>query len=550
MSDDEDSRYHGGRKVSIGEFPARNHSPQHETLLINTLPPELLVPIIEAVRVAQKTSGTYWVASPWTLTYQLVCRRWRDVIWSTPSLWQEIIVFEGAEQLELCLRRCAGALATVHVWHPTMPERTFATLGQHASSIKAYYVHCDVPQLDYLSGLPLLLETHMPVLETLSLTGPYYEDEILDVTITRDLVPRLTTLELRNCIAPRDIAVYTPLRRLSISGSECKFTYSQFLHLIRKCLALEHLSLDSEILDPFTMEVAHLPPHTAPLVLPRLKTIGLAGDHPVLFHLLSTIHAPQAIKIGLSGCIDDDLNDEPLPLFTRLLAPDSQSRFPFLSDPRVISLRCWDNDAFDFSIRCGPDSSSILSIDLGMVFNETWPGNENLERNLVAAMDFLAAAAAASAAASVHTLKIEGYPNKVAVETWQRVFHTFTGLRTLHIRGGGTFDSLWLGLQRATQSSSERDDGAVCCPSFSEILVDEPGWRVSHYKFDATAALFDLIPRTLRARVDAGGARLKRLQLYLRYTDELWSRTSELRDAFVGDVKALVEELEYSDGRT
>ena len=399
----------------------------------------------------------------------------------------------------------------------------------------------------------------MPVLETLSLTGPYYEDEILDVTITHDLVPRLTTLELRNCIAPRDIAVYTPLRKLSISGSECKFTYSQFLDLIRKCRALEHLSLDSEILDPFTMEVAHLPPHTAPLVLPRLKTIGLAGDHPVLFHLLSTIHAPQAINIGLSGCIDDEDSDhdEPLPLFTRLLPPDSQSRFPFLSDPRVLSLRCWDKDAFDFTLRCGPDSTSLLSIDLGMVFNETWPGNENLERNLVAAMDLFSAASssasaapASASAASVHTLKIEGYPDKVAVETWQRVFHTFTGLRTLHIRGGGTFDSLWLGLQRATQSSSERDDGAVCCPSFSEILVDEPGWRVSHYKFDATAALFDLIPRTLRARVDAGGARLKRLQLYLRYTDELWSRTSELRGAFVGDVKALVEELEYSDGRT
>ncbi|KAM5539904.1 hypothetical protein V8D89_006407 [Ganoderma adspersum] len=471
--------------------------------------------------------------------YQLVCRRWRDVIWSTPSLWQEVIVFEGAERLELCLRRCAGALATVHVWYPTMPERTFATLSRHASSIEAYYVHCDVLQLDYLSGLPLLLETHMPALETLSLTGPYYPDEILDVAITHDLVPLLTTLELRNCTAPRDIAVYTPLRRPSISGSEWKFTYAQFLDLIGKCRALEHLRLDEEILDPFTREVVHLPPHSTPLVLPRMKTMELAGERPVLFHLLSTIHAPQATKIELTRCIDDD---EPLALFTRLLAPDSQSRYPFLSDPRVISLGCWDKDTFDFSLRCGSDSASILSINFGMAFNETWLGNANLERNLVAAMDFCSVA-------SIDTLKVEGYLDKVAVETWQRVFHTFTSLRTLHIGGGGTFDSLWLGLQRATQYSLERD-GAVCCPSFSGLLVDDP-WRVSHYyKFDATMALFDLIPGVLGARANACCPRLKRFQLYLQYTAELWSQTSELRDAFVRDVKGLVEELDYRDGRT
>ncbi|KAM5539896.1 hypothetical protein V8D89_006399 [Ganoderma adspersum] len=105
-----------------------------------------------------------------------------------------------------------------------------------------------------------------------------------------------------------------------------------------------------------------------------------------------------------------------------------------------------------------------------------------------------------------------GYLDKIAVKTWQRIFHTFTSLRALQIRGSGTF-RLRLPLARAL------------------------------------AALFDLIPGVLRARTDAGGAHLNRFQLYLQYTDGLWSQTSDLHDTFVEDVKALVVELDYHDGR-
>ncbi len=547
MSNDDESQPRGDhwRTALTTQLQTRNHLPPHGTPFINTLPTELLVQIIEEVHLGQnsKGSGTYRVASRWALTYQLVCCRWRDVIRSTPSLWQDIIVYEGAEWLEFCLRRCAGALATVHVWHPTLPEKTFATLGRHASSIKAYYVHCDVPQLDDLSGLPLLLAVPMPALETLSLDGPYYEN--LDVPITHDLVPRLTTLDLTNCTAPRDIAVYTPLRKLSLCGSGWTFSYDKFLDLMVKCLALEHLSLDEEILDRFSEELAdpplarRPPPRTTPVVLPRLKTMELGGQPAVLFRLLATIHAPQARRIEHTSRTD---YEEPGPLFTRLVAPNPQLRYPFLSAPCAISLSCWDRAAFRLSVRGGPDSSSVLSIGYGIDHNEDWPGNANLERNLVALMDFFSVAA-------VDTLELEGYLGEVAVESWQRVFQTLPRLRRLRIRGRRTFDSLWLGLQRATQASLERD-GAVCCPSLSEIVVNDPPWHISRYKFDATVALFDLIPAVLRARAAAGGARLKKFQLYLQYTDELWSQTSELRDGFMENVKALVDELDYRDGRT
>ncbi|KAI1791002.1 hypothetical protein LXA43DRAFT_459073 [Ganoderma leucocontextum] len=541
MSDDEESRPSDEQMALSVQLHAWNDSPSSDAPLIDSLPPELLVRILEEVYLAHQRSGTHWAPSPWTIPYQLVCRRWRDVISSTPSLWQRINVYAGAESLEFYLTRCAGALATVHVWDPSSPDKTFATLRCHAWHIRAYHVHCDVPELDYLSGLPLLLATPMPALEALSLDGPYREDQTLDVPITHDLAPRLTALNLRNSKSPRDIAMYTPLRSLTLSGSQWTISYDEFLDVMSKCRDLECLNLDEEVLDPFSDELANPttghPPRMTPVVLPRLKVLELRGQVALLFHLLATLHAPQATTIELMNRLDDD---EPGPLVTRLLAPNPQLRYPFLSSPRAVSVSCWDGAPFRLSVRCGPDSNALLSIDYGM--RHDLPANSYLEPNLVDIMDFFSVV-------SVDTLEVEGDLDKVAVETWQRIFEAFQNLRTLLIKGRGTFDSLWLGLQRATTSSVERD-GVVCCPFLSEIVVDDPPWRVSSFEFEATATVFGLIPGVLGARADAGGARLQKLQLYLHYTDELWSQMSELRDAFVEDVKALVEELDYRDGRT
>ncbi|KAI1791003.1 hypothetical protein LXA43DRAFT_1014008 [Ganoderma leucocontextum] len=528
---------------STVQLQGRNLSPSNQAQFINSVPPEIFVQILEDVYLLLQRAGINWDTN-WTIPYQLVCRRWRDVICSTPQFWKEISVNSSPRWLEFCFTRCGGALATVHVWHPTSPDATFATLCRHASAIRACYVHCDVAYMWYLSGLPSLLATPMPALETLSLNGPYHEDEILDVPITHDLVPRLASLFLLNCTAPRDTALYTSLRSLTLFGTSWTISYGEFLDIISKCGVLEHLSLDEKILDQFAEELAdlpagHRPRMPTPVVLPRLKVLQLHGQRQTLFHLLAIMHAPQATKIDLTNCLDDD---EPGPLITRVLAPNPQLRYPFLSSPRAVSLSCWDGDPFNLCLQCGSDRDALFCVDYGMVHNEFWPGNAYLAHNLVAIMDLFSVA-------SVDTLEVEGCPDQVAVGTWLRVFATFSNLHTLHIKGRGTLDSLWLGLSRATTSSLERG-GAVCCPLLSEIAIDDRSWVASRFKFAATTALFDVVRGVLRTRADAGGTRLKKLQLHLEYTDELLSQTSELRDTFVQDVKALVEELDYRDWGT
>ena len=514
--------------------------PSNNVQLFSNIPSELFVQVLENVYWLHRRIQIYSDTN-WTVPYQLVCRRWRDVIRSTPQFWQKIDVCSSSQWLDFSLTRCAGAPASVEVWDPTNPEAIFDTLRRHASTIRAFRLRCDVPHLWYLPGLPSLLAMPMPVLETLLLIGPYREGESLDVPLTPDLVPRLTSLELWNCMAPRDDAVYTSLRSLVLLDTPWSTSYHEFLDVMGECSVLEHLRLDEGVMDPFAEELANLPTatdrrRTTALVLPRLKSISLHGQRKALFHFLAIIHLPQATTVELKNCVDDD---EPGPLATRLLAPNPEQRIPFLSSLCSVSLSCWDGDAFQVSLRGGPGGDALFSVDYGMVHNVHWPGNEFLEPNLVAIMD-------AFSVASVDTLEVEGCVDLVTVGTWQRVFRTFSGLRTLCIKGRGTLDFIWLGLSRATVSSLEHG-GTVCCPSLSEIVMDDRPSVAPRFKFTATTRLFEIARGALGARVAAGGTRLKRLQLYLEYTDELWTRTSELRGTFVEDLKGLVEELDYRE---
>ncbi len=157
----------------------------------------------------------------------------------------------------------------------------------------------------------------MPVLEALSIINTY--QKILDVPFTHDLVPRLASLELLNCIAPRDVVVYTSLRTLTFPGTTWAISYDEFLDVLRKCTVLEHLNLDEVILDMFVEEISMSSAsgnlcRKGPLVLPHLKVLNLSGQREVLFQLLATIHAPRATAVELTNCLDDD---EPDPFVTR-----------------------------------------------------------------------------------------------------------------------------------------------------------------------------------------------------------------------------------------
>ncbi len=497
--------------------------------LINSLPLELLVKILGGVyQLIRRRSRGLPSDETWTVRYQLVCRRWREIIRSTPQFWQEIGVWASPRWLAFSLKRCAGAPATVSAYHPVRPDEIYVTLRQHASSLGACYIHSS---LLWLPSFASLLATPMPALETLSLDG---DGQLADVAVTHDLVPRLTTLDLRGCTAPLDTTIYTSLRSLTLFGSSWTISYGDFLHLMGKCHNLEYLSLDAYIINRFTAQIDQ--PRTMSAVLRCLRVLKLSGYPKTLFHLLTTLHAPRATRIELRNYLKDMTSD---PLVTRLLAPNPQLRYPFLSSPRTVSLRCWDDAPFKLSLLCGPDRDALFSIGYGTLRKSFKPGNANLQPNLIATTDTFSAL-------SVDTLEVEGCLDLVAVETWQRVFETFSNLRTLKLRGVGTLDVVWAGLSRATACSLERD-GVLCCARLSEIATDSD--HIPPFKFIATPTLLEGVREALGARAEAGAARLKKLKLYLEYTRELWMETYRHGNAALEDVRALVDELDYRDCR-
>ena len=510
--------------------------------VFNTLPPELLVRIFFSVYILIREDEIPW-DSNWTIPCQLVCRRWRDVICSTPQLWQEICVCSSPRWLDFCLTRCAGAPAKVLVSRPLWADETYATLCRHASSIRECHIHSLTADLEV--GFPSLLATPMPALELLSVDGvAYYIDEPANVPIIHDLWPRLTSLDLRNCTPPLDAAVYASLRNLKLVSCEWACSYGEFLGVMGRCHDLEFLGMDDatlnslidpEVEEPMTGQV--LP--DLPVVLPRLRCIKLSGPSKGLFQFLTDIHAPQATRIELINCLDEEYD----PLLARILTPNTHLKFPFLSSSHTISLSCWDAAPFKLSVHGGPPGgNALLSVFFGTPHQKLRPENENLGPNLVAVMNLFPTA-------SVGTLEVEGYLEQVAVETWQRVFQTFSNMRTLRLKGKSTLDPVWLGFSRATASSLERD-GSLCCPLLSEIAIDGGPDSESPSRFSATSTLFETIRAALDARATAGGIRLTKLKLCLEHTRELWMRTNRLADSRVlEEVRTLVRELEYQDWR-
>ncbi|KAI1791014.1 hypothetical protein LXA43DRAFT_459631 [Ganoderma leucocontextum] len=511
------------------QLQAGNGTHMNDAHPIGSLPPELFVHIFqELLRTDGPAFGT-----DWTNPYQLVCRAWRDAICSTPSFWQEIWVSRSPEWLQVCLARCAGTLAIVYVLSDHSPSATFATLRCYATSIKACHAHSD---RDSLSGLSSLLAAPMPALESLSLRHSPFE-AIADVPITHDLLPRLTTLSLANWSAPRETAVYTWLRSLTLVDTTWPFSYDHFLDVMESSHDLEYLDLNLDMLDEHSdvldTLMAHHSPDRPPVVLPRLQAMKILAPPEVAFHLSASIYAPRATVIEVGSYIHGP-DEDPGPLAAHLLAPILHLGYPFLRSPTSVLIRC-RNGMLGLRLQSGA-GSFLCFLEHRLLMSDMWP-TAYLAQNLTAIMDVFSVA-------SVDTLEVEGRPDGAAAETWQRVFEGFPGLRTLHLKGSGTLGTLWLGLERATAASIEQD-GVVSCPFLSEVTTDD---RPATFKFYASTRLFEAMRRALGARADhCGGRGLQKLKLHLIPAKELCRQTAEFRDALVEDVRALVGELDYHE---
>ena len=221
--------------------------------VFNLLPPEILLFILDLdVRAYHHPKRKYQLAG--------VCRRWKNIIFDSPSLWTTIHVATSASSVMTHLERSRGAPLDIVI------EASLWSRSQHLALI---------PSLDIVGSL-----AHRWY--KLSITGVYgfaddEEDDFSnDITRTEFIITRINHLQ------------FPSLKYVTISHCDISL---DFLSPAR-APALEHLEVEESI-----AEHTDFPPVTALKTL-DLDFYGSDMDYPFFPHLIPT----QALtKLSISG---------------------------------------------------------------------------------------------------------------------------------------------------------------------------------------------------------------------------------------------------------
>lgn len=282
---------------------------------ISTLPPEILceiflytagVDIHEQYVVKERRKSYGWIC------VSHVCRHWRAVALSCPSLWSRLDVKAASrELLETLLVRSRGAPLIVSYtgWGrrstPAIPwseqEAIAMVLESHLQrtrSLSLSVSHQDQNTvLNMLSGpSPLLesLELHCDTSSAVSHVAYAQVHELLHHPETRVRCLKLHYFSMR---WP---TVNLPhLTRLNITGGQSSATQQDIGHLLialASMQALEELTLDRSVTLPFDGTMSDV---SAQVVLSRLRTLCLHDYMPECIAVLNQLNTPSLLCLDL-----------------------------------------------------------------------------------------------------------------------------------------------------------------------------------------------------------------------------------------------------------
>ncbi|KAJ7454395.1 hypothetical protein FB451DRAFT_1279814 [Mycena latifolia] len=208
---------------------------EHERIVfsINRLPPEILSLIFLFTLPPPHDSSLHRYCeprkiSPWLISR--VCRRWRDVSLSTPSIWAHPFISQylrqSRAQLELQLERSGKANLHPQIWGPA---RSLLTVpAQLAALIRASDRWTSLSlSFDWtlLHGLLAPLKGHVDQLEELDITGVWGGPSALPEGARLDvfqIAPRLHTVSIVGVCEPT-VSIVLPWEQLTqyrgISGA-------------------------------------------------------------------------------------------------------------------------------------------------------------------------------------------------------------------------------------------------------------------------------------------------------------------------------------------
>ncbi|KAI0773103.1 hypothetical protein BD413DRAFT_312492 [Trametes elegans] len=378
--------------------------------------------------------GQYWAP------LMLVCRFWRSLILTTPSLWNEIVIGKQAHWLKLALLRSQRMPLTL-IFHAncySSARAAVALLLPHARRIRRLYLPTTALRNDYDKVtfpffLPLLRK-RMINLEELAFPGttvnPHSSDfAVAPLSATR--LPALRILRLPGFAIPWSPDIVSRLRCLHLDTTLAlppAMSHARFLDVLSCCQDMEELRL----LDGFVgcaVFNRRDPKDQRTIHLPKLRLFVLDDEPVITSWLLSRVRPREFCSYHVIGYTVVGSAVPPGNMCHALLPPRSkagQSPIPLKSDvKRIVITTCDHVFKVDF---CGTDAlRPLLTVEL--LSRNGFPWMSHVCPALAEVSDLMAGAPIEALQINAHS----GFDRSVNVEVFGRFLVQFPQVRDLTV---------------------------------------------------------------------------------------------------------------------
>ncbi|KAH9915582.1 uncharacterized protein BXZ73DRAFT_106131 [Epithele typhae] len=502
----------------------RHLSSIYPPISINRLPRELLVRIFAILFIPSPSESAKHV--DWRTTVMLVCREWRDLVMSSPTMWSSLYVLPNMpfDILSLHLSRSANADLDVSIDTASDHEDTAADVVE--------IIARESRRVRSLQTLPLsmiprpalrhLFDTTWPLLAYLSIRigSEDIQRALLDLDhlfkFTSQRFPTLRVLSFHGVV--RFSIGAGVLRQLTTLSLSClRFPgWSPMRHVVSRLTdapQLETLLISSRGRDEAVPREEHPPPpgHTFPFSLPRLTVFSFTGDDahecaPITRSAFLKTSGPITVDFKFKSwqeLFPEEANSSLVDVILPAHRSSSDTLFSRHLDTAHLNIK---RSSSQFLL-CTPSDRergfTSLSASAEGDLSPVYP--------LSNAFCDLALLFRGVSVTSLH-IRSRLCHTAVSLKGWQAVLDAFPSLEIIVLKGSVEVNSLFDALAPTEGSSAGDAASQIPAPNLSLIIFD----GVTHHgSLSGLESLFSGMACVLRTRERAGARPLACLTLCL-----------------------------------